>query len=65
MTKVLIGAVVGIFIGAFAFEILKKKNPKFLKAIEEQANSLATTLTKAVGEWDGGPSPVHAVHKKA
>ena len=64
MTKLLIGAVVGVFLGAFAFEVLKRKNPAFLKAIEDQARALASSLTDAVGEWDGS-SPVHVVQKKA
>ena len=65
MMKLLAGTVLGIFIGAFAFEVLKKKNPQFLKAIEDQANSLASSLTRAVeGEWVK-TSPVHVVHKKA
>jgi uncharacterized membrane-anchored protein YhcB (DUF1043 family) len=52
MTKILIGTVVGIFLGAFAVEILKKKSPKTFRAIEDQATKLATSVADAFREGE-------------
>jgi len=55
MTKILLGAMVGVFLGAFAVEILKRKNPELLKSIESRAAALADSVDKALGgdESDG------------
>jgi hypothetical protein len=55
MTKILLGAMVGVFLGAFAVEILKRKNPELLKNIESRAAALADSVDKALGgdESDG------------
>jgi len=41
MEKILIGAVAGIFIGAFAMEILSRKSPQTVKNIEDKAAKVA------------------------
>ena len=55
MTKILLGTIVGVFLGAFAVEILKRKNPELLKSIESRAAALADSMDKALGgdESDG------------
>ena len=50
MIKIVIGAMCGVFIGAFAVEILKKKNPKFLQRIEKEAADLASSVREALGD---------------
>ena len=52
MTKVFIGAVVGIFLGAFAVEILKKKSPKTYKAITDQATQFAASVAEVFHEGE-------------
>jgi hypothetical protein len=52
MGKILLGTVVGIFIGAFAVEVLKKKSPGTLKAIEEEATRLANAVADAFHEGE-------------
>jgi hypothetical protein len=50
MIKIAIGALCGVFIGAFAVELLKKKNPKFLQRIEKEAADLAASVRDAIGD---------------
>jgi len=52
MTKILIGAAVGIFLGAFAVEILRKKSPKTYQAIADQATSLASSVAEALRDGE-------------
>ena len=52
MTKVLIGTIVGIFLGAFAVEILKKKSPKTYKAITDQATQFAASVAEVLHEGE-------------
>ena len=49
MTKILLGTIVGVFLGAFAVEILKRKSPALLKSIEDKAAALAESVDKALG----------------
>ncbi len=54
MGKTLIVAVTGIFIGAFAMEILNRTKPGLTKGIEEKAKKVADTFAKAFREgWRG------------
>lgn len=50
MIKIAIGAIFGVFVGAFAVELIKKKNPKFLQRIEKEAADLAASVRDAIGE---------------
>lgn len=52
MGKILLGAIVGVFLGAFAVEILKKKSPATLKVIEDQATKLASSIAAAFHEGE-------------
>lgn len=47
MEKVIIGAVVGIFVGAFTVEILNRKSPNTVKNIEDKASKFAAAIAKA------------------
>ena len=60
MGKVLAGVVIGIFVGALASEILKRKNPELTRKIEQKAKDTVDAFAKAYGELDGGtgsPTP--------
>jgi hypothetical protein len=48
MTKILLGTIVGVFLGAFAVEILKRKHPELLKSIEVRAAAFADSVDKAL-----------------
>lgn len=48
MTKILLGTIVGVFLGAFAVEILKRKHPELLKSIEGRAAALADSVDRAL-----------------
>lgn len=50
MEKILIGAGIGIFIGAFAMEILHRTYPEAFKNIETGVGTLATSLSTAFME---------------
>ena len=50
MEKILIGAGIGIFIGAFAMEILHRTCPETFTNIETRAAKLATSLSTAFME---------------
>jgi hypothetical protein len=50
MIKIAIGAICGVFLGAFAVELLKKKNPKFLQRIEKEAADLAASVRDAISD---------------
>ena len=47
MTKILLSIAAGIFIGAFAVEILNRKNPELTKKIEEKAKDAVDALAAA------------------
>lgn len=54
MGKIVIVAITGIFVGAFAMEILNRTKPGLTKGIEEKAKKVADTFAKGFGEgWRG------------
>jgi hypothetical protein len=55
-----VATVVGIFLGAFAVEVLRKKSPQTLKAIEAEATKLAATVSQAFAE--GEEEIDHIIH---
>jgi len=50
MWKIIGGVVVGVFVGALAFEIISRRRPGLIKEIEHKAGSTASTLLEAFGE---------------
>jgi len=50
MLKVLGGVVVGIFVGALAFEILSRKHPGLIREIEDKAEEAARALLDSFSE---------------
>jgi hypothetical protein len=58
MTKILLGTIVGVFLGAFAVEMLKRKSPALLKSIEDKAAALADSVDKVLsGDESGSVTP--------
>ena len=54
MGKSVIVAVAGIFVGAFAMEVLNRTKPGLTKAIEDKAKKVADTFAKGFREgWHG------------
>ena len=47
MWKIIGGVVIGVFVGALAFELLKRKNPNLLRDIEDKAHDTATSFLDA------------------
>jgi len=56
MGKVLVGAVVGIFVGAFAVEILNRKSPKTLEVIGSGASKVVDSVARAFRDGYKGVS---------
>jgi Na+/H+-translocating membrane pyrophosphatase len=56
MGKILVGAVVGIFVGAFAVEILNRKSPKTLEAIGNGASRVVDSVARAFRDGYKGVS---------
>jgi len=54
MVKTVIAAVSGIFIGAFAVEILNRAKPGLTKGLEENAKKAADTFVSGFKEGWGG-----------
>lgn len=61
MEKILVGVVVGIFVGALAAEILKRKNPELTRKIEQKAKDTVDAFAEAYrdleGDEAGSPQP--------
>lgn len=55
MEKILVGTVVGVFIGAFAAELLRRKRPETFERIERKASEIADVVLEELGH--GKPSP--------
>jgi hypothetical protein len=54
MGKTLIVAITGIFVGAFAMEVLNRTKPGLTKEIEDKAKKVADTFAKGFREgWRG------------
>ena len=54
MGKTVIVAITGIFVGAFALEILNRTKPGLTKGIEDKAKKVADTFAKGFREgWRG------------
>jgi len=47
MLKILGGVVIGVFVGALAFEILHRKNPRLIEEIERKAERVASSFLEA------------------
>jgi hypothetical protein len=50
MLKLLGGVAIGIFVGAFAFEILNRRSPHLLRNIEDKARDTARAAVDAFHE---------------
>jgi hypothetical protein len=44
MGKILLGAIIGVFIGAFVAEIMRRKRPRTIKKIEAKAAELVDSM---------------------
>ena len=44
MFKILLGAMVGVFVGAFAVEIVRRKRPEAVKMLENKAAALVDSV---------------------
>jgi hypothetical protein len=47
MTKILVGAAIGVFVGAFTVEILNRKSPTLLRGVEDGAAKLLASVGDA------------------
>lgn len=56
MGKILVGAMIGIFVGAFAVEILNRKSPKTLQAIGNGASKVVNSVAHAFQDGYKGVS---------
>lgn len=54
MEKILIGAVAGVFLGAFAVELLNRKSPQTIKKLEDRAARVADQATEVAGRLTAG-----------
>ncbi|MFC1596764.1 hypothetical protein ACFL5Q_02350 [Planctomycetota bacterium] len=54
MGKTVIAAITGIFVGAFAMEVLNRTKPGLTKGIEDKAKKVADTFAKGFREGWGG-----------
>jgi hypothetical protein len=50
MWKILGGVVIGVFVGALAFEILQRKRPDLIKNLEKSAENTAQSFVDAFHE---------------
>ena len=50
MIKIVVGMLCGVFVGAFAVELLKKKSPQLLERIEREAADLASRTRRRLGD---------------
>jgi len=60
MGKLLVGAVVGVFVGAMVFEIIHRKHPHLLEDVEGKASRTARRALDAFGEGYRKPKKVRA-----
>jgi hypothetical protein len=56
MGKIFLGAAIGIFVGAFAVEILNRKSPKTLEAIGNGASKVVDSVARAFKDGYRGVS---------
>ena len=56
MGKILVGAAIGIFVGAFAVEILNRKSPRTLEAIGNGASKVVDSVARAFRDGYRGVS---------
>lgn len=50
MTKLMVGVAAGVFLGAFAMELLKRKRPHLASQVRDRARSTASELRDAFTE---------------
>jgi len=50
MTKLMVGVAAGVFLGAFALELLKRKRPDLASQVRERARSTASDLRDAFAD---------------
>ena len=60
MLKVLGGVVIGVFVGAMAFEVLKRKRPGLVREIERKAEQAAQSFLDAFHDGFRRKSPTTA-----
>lgn len=65
MGKMLVGAVVGVFVGAMVFEIIHRKHPNLLESVEDKASRTARRAIDAFGEGYKRPKKVKAAPVEA
>lgn len=56
MGNTLIGFVVGVFLGAFAVEIVRRKSPKAVMKLEARATKAAESVCRAFREGYARPA---------
>lgn len=57
MTKLMIGVLAGVFVGAFAFEIIHRSNPELVKGWTSRAKLAAGDFHRAFMEGYHGEAP--------
>jgi len=57
MTKLMLGVLAGVFVGAFALEVLNRSNPELLKGLSQRAKLAAGDFQRAFLEGYHGEAP--------
>ncbi len=60
MTKLVIGLAVGVFVGAFAVEMLNRKKPGLLKDIQARTKKTIAEVSEAFAEGYHGEEEIEA-----
>jgi len=50
MTKCMLSVIAGVFVGAFALELLNRRRPGFLAQLRDRASRAARDFRRAFGE---------------
>ncbi|MDH5674862.1 MAG: hypothetical protein OEZ06_22220 [Myxococcales bacterium] len=56
-TKLMLGVIAGVFVGAFALEVMSRKQPALLAKVGERARLAAGEFTRAFMEGYRGELP--------
>lgn len=60
MWKIIGGVVIGVFVGALAFELLKRKRPHLIRDIEDRASKTASSFIDAFKDGYSAKSKIGA-----
>jgi hypothetical protein len=65
MGKILVGAAIGIFVGAFTVEIINRKSPNALRELADGFSKIGNAVARAFGDGYRGVSETIETAKAA